>query len=182
LRLRLPEKPRLAVPRQVLRAGKPERERKNMALAIRFAEEKDLDILACLWIGLMEGRFAELSNLKITPENVERWKAFARSSVKHKLIKVAELEGEIIGYVFMNIGMHPLETIYKCANILDLFISEKHRGKGYGTELMHDAMKYMKSIGYEMVALNVLAVNTGAVKLYEREGFEKVFYTMKRPL
>lgn len=153
-----------------------------MALVFRFAEERDLDILTRMWTELMGGSFAELSNLKISPENMERWKMFAGTSIKHKLIKVALLDEEIIGYIFMNLGVHPLETIYRCANILDIFISEKHRGKGYGTQLMHDAMKYLKGIGYDMVALNVLAVNTGAVRLYEREGFEKVFHTMKKSL
>lgn len=153
-----------------------------MALVIRFAEERDLDALTVMWTELMGGTFAELSNLKISPENVGRWKIFAKTSIMHKLIKVALLDREIIGYIFMNLGVHPLETIYRCANILDLYVSEKYRGKGYGTKLLHDAMKYLKDIGYEMVALNVLTVNTGAVKLYEREGFEKVFHTMKRSL
>ncbi|MHC9538342.1 MAG: N-acetyltransferase family protein [Vulcanimicrobiota bacterium] len=153
-----------------------------MALVFRFAEERDLNTLTLMWTELMGGRFAELSNLKISPENAERWKMFAKTSIMHKLIKVAELDEEIIGYIFMNLGVHPLETIYRCANILDIYISEKHRGKGYGTQLIHDSMKYLKDIGYDMVALNVLAVNTGAVRLYEREGFEKVFYTMKKSL
>ncbi len=153
-----------------------------MALVFKFAEEHDLDTLARFWMELMGGTFAELSNLKVNPENVERWKLFARTFVRQKLIKVAVLDEEIIGYIFMNLGIHPFETIYKCANILDIFITEKHRGKGYGTLLMTDGMKYLKSIGYEMVALNVLAVNSGAIKLYEREGFEKVFHTMKRSL
>lgn len=153
-----------------------------MALVFRFAEERDLNTLTLMWTELMGGNFAELSNLKISPENAERWKMFAKTSIMHKLIKVAELDEEIIGYIFMNLGVHPLETIYRCANILDIYISEKHRGKGYGTQLMHDSIKYLKDIGYDMVALNVLAVNTGAVRLYEREGFEKVFYTMKKSL
>lgn len=54
------------------------------------------------------------------------------------------------------------------AEIDDLFVAEKHRGKGYGKELLLWALENIKA---DRVFLRVAAWNERAVKLYEKMGF-----------
>jgi ribosomal protein S18 acetylase RimI-like enzyme len=150
--------------------------------AIRFAAVEDLERVAELWVEFMGNGFDILSNLKMSRENTARWKCYAEIHIRQNMIKVAVLNGRIIGYILLSFGMSPFETLYKCGNILDIYIEKAHRRKGFGTILLHDGMDYLKSLGYQMVALNVLTENVQALRLYEREGFDKVFFTLKRYL
>jgi ribosomal protein S18 acetylase RimI-like enzyme len=153
-----------------------------MDITIRFAEEEDLDALVELWVDFMGNGFDILSNLKITPENIKRWKSLAHMYILQKMIKVAAANGRVVAYILMNYGIPPLDTIYRCANILDLYVKKEYRKRGIGTLLLKDGMDYLKEQGFQLVALNVLTENFEALSLYEREGFHKVFYTLKRYL
>ncbi len=153
-----------------------------MDVEIRFATEDDIDALVDLWIDFMGHGFDILSNLRMTPENIKRWKSFAQMNVYGKMIKVAELNRRIVGYILLSYGVPPLDTIYRCANVLDLFIRKEYRKRGIGTLLLRDGMDYLKEQGFQMVALNVLTENFEALQLYEKEGFHKVFYTLKKYL
>jgi GNAT superfamily N-acetyltransferase len=154
----------------------------TMDLVIRFAKVEDLQRISELWVEFMGDGFDILSNLKMSRDNTARWKCYAEIHIRQNMIKVAVLNGKIIGYILLSLGISPFETLYKCGNVLDLYIDKTHRRKGYGTVLLNDGLDYLKSLGYQMVALNVLTENAQALRLYEREGFDRVFYTLKKYL
>lgn len=151
-----------------------------MDIEIRFAKEEDLDLLVSMWVDFMGGDFGISSNFKVTKSNIEKWKCMARISIVQKMVKVVEVSGKLAGFLLMNIGSPPFDTIYKCALILELYIIPEHRRKGYGTQLLRAGMNYLKILGYEIIALNVLSENEEALRFYEREGFERAFYTLKK--
>lgn len=151
-----------------------------MEVVIRFAEKEDIDALVDMWIDFMGKGFDILTNLKMTPENIQRWRDFALMNIHQKMIKVAVLNGRIVGYILLSYGIPPLDTIYRCANVLDLFIREDCRKRGIGSLLLRDGMEHLKEQGFQMVALNVLTENLEALQLYEKEGFHRVFYTLKK--
>lgn len=55
--------------------------------------------------------------------------------------------------------------------ILALFVEEKLRGQGLGSQLLYRAEMRAKEYGYGRLILDVEAENKGAVRLYERRGF-----------
>ncbi len=62
-----------------------------------------------------------------------------------------------------------------CGNeIDDLFVSEFHRHKGYGRQLLIWAMDHIASCGYKEMVIHVAEWNQNAVQMYKKEGFEIV--------
>ena len=55
--------------------------------------------------------------------------------------------------------------------INDLFIKEKYRKKGYGTQLIKNLIKISRKEGKLHLISQVIADNKGAVKLHEKLGF-----------
>ena len=58
------------------------------------------------------------------------------------------------------------------AHLWDVLIDEEHRGRGYGKQLLKDAIRIAKQSGASRMVLTVNNSNTIAQKLYESEHFE----------
>ena len=58
--------------------------------------------------------------------------------------------------------------------ISSLALFEEFRGMGLGTEMISIARKQARERGLDALSLLVFEQNTGAVRLYEREGFREV--------
>jgi ribosomal protein S18 acetylase RimI-like enzyme len=58
--------------------------------------------------------------------------------------------------------------------ISSLALFDGFRGKGLGTEMISIARDQARERGFDALSLLVFEQNTGAVKLYEREGFREV--------
>ena len=59
-------------------------------------------------------------------------------------------------------------------SIQNLGLAPVHRGKGIGTTLLNQALAGFKKSGIGFVRLEVTSQNLGALRLYERLGFETV--------
>ena len=59
------------------------------------------------------------------------------------------------------------------ANLSNIGVAPKHRGKGYGRQILNFAMQTLKEAGDERSMLRVHADNSKAIGLYESLGFEK---------
>lgn len=85
-------------------------------------------------------------------------------------------DDEIIGYLYL---IENLKYFHDTVHISSLFIDVNHRGKGYGTLVMHQIMDFVKHKSpYKHISLNVLEGNTAARKLYKKFGFEDISHTM----
>ncbi|WP_142687766.1 GNAT family N-acetyltransferase [Chitinophaga polysaccharea] len=95
-----------------------------------------------------------------------------RIAQKDSVIFVVLLDAEIIGFtqlypIFTSLGM-------KRGWLLnDLYVLEEHRGRGAGKALLDKATAYGKSTNAAWLMLQTYIANTGAQKLYEKEGFKK---------
>lgn len=54
-----------------------------------------------------------------------------------------------------------------------LAIHPSHGGKGYGLRMLNEIIEFAKSRSFLRVELSVATVNTKAIRLYEKAGFEK---------
>jgi ribosomal protein S18 acetylase RimI-like enzyme len=103
---------------------------------------------------------------------------------------VAEREGEVIGqlcaYPEVASAEEPDEAVDPVLRpyarleipgtlyISSLAVFDGFRGMGLGTEMLSIARKQARERGLDALSLLVFEQNTGAVKLYEREGFREV--------
>lgn len=103
---------------------------------------------------------------------------------------VAEREGEVIG----QLCTYPIETdpaepdepvdpvlepygrleIPNTLYISSLALFDEFRGMGLGTRMLSIAREQARESGFDALSLLVFEQNTGALKLYEREGFRVV--------
>jgi [ribosomal protein S18]-alanine N-acetyltransferase len=89
---------------------------------------------------------------------------------------VAEQDGKVVGYV---VGYRSAENE---GHIFSVGVKEEYRGKGIGTELIHNICDMFVANGLKYARLEVRNSNKGAQKLYRSIGFvscwtEKKYYS-----
>lgn len=108
----------------------------------------------------------------------------------YKNCVVAELEGAVIGQLCTYpVESGPEETYEPTDPVLEpyegleipgtLYISslavfDEFRGRGLGTKMLSIAREQAQERSFDALSLLVFERNTGAVKLYQREGFREV--------
>ena len=87
------------------------------------------------------------------------------------ILWVAELNNEIIGCC----GVYPTKGLNEnCAELVKFYLSRNARGKGIGKELMQKCIRSAREFEYTQLYLESLPQFSKAVKMYEKEGFEKL--------
>lgn len=94
---------------------------------------------------------------------------------------VAETEGHIAGFAF---AQTQVTSPYTCVvprrfgYIFDIVVDPAVRGQGTGKKLLDAVKDWSKAQGHTYLELSVLPENTGAMRLYEREGYQPVIHTL----
>ncbi|QIZ85803.1 GNAT family N-acetyltransferase [Bermanella marisrubri] len=85
---------------------------------------------------------------------------------------VAEHEGEILGSYYLKTNMSgPGSHVCNCGYM----VSDSARGKGVATAMCEHSQEQARQLGYRAMQFNFVAsTNTGAIRLWEKLGFEKV--------
>ncbi|WP_332632488.1 GNAT family N-acetyltransferase [Halalkalibacter flavus] len=86
----------------------------------------------------------------------------------------------ICGWVLLGEAKTPVNS-ETMGMVLELYVLQPYRKKGFGHMLMNYALHYFKQKKLKKVQLNVFAGNF-AKKLYEQMGFKDVSTLMERPL
>ena len=89
--------------------------------------------------------------------------------MSHSLYLVALTQGELCGWLELNrLSAKRLSHIA----LLTLAVAKAHRRSGVASQLLSEGYVWAKRFNIKKITLNVRANNHGAVRLYEREGFE----------
>jgi ribosomal-protein-alanine N-acetyltransferase len=120
-------------------------------IAIRPMEESDLDAV----MAIEQASF---------PAPWQRVHFQHELSAPHSFPFVAAADGAVAGYVC-------LMSLFEEAQILDIAVDPRQRGRGIARRLMERAFVVARAQGAEFVALEVRASNAAAIALYERLGF-----------
>ena len=108
--------------------------------------------------------------LPLTKEGHLKWirEKVDKGSTEQFIIELKDKTG--IGSVYLQ----HIDNDRKSAEF-GIFIGDESRsGKGYGDEALKLILSYAKAeLGLHMIELKVLSDNEGALKLYEKNGFEK---------
>lgn len=118
-------------------------------------------------------------NLECLPENYSSYFYIDLHRRFPKTFLVAEVEGEIQGYIMCRIerGFSKLHTFrpMKLCHVVSIAVREPYRRRGIGTALMLEAMRNgRKEYGTGECYLEVRVTNEPAIRLYEKLGFVKV--------
>jgi putative acetyltransferase len=87
------------------------------------------------------------------------------------ILWVAESEGEVVGCC----GLLPIAGIGdEYVELVKFYLSAKARGKGIGKALMQKTIISAKDLGYKGIYLESLPHFATAVKMYEKDGFQRL--------
>lgn len=94
------------------------------------------------------------------------------SDLDHHIVFVAELDNLVIGWIHVYIC--PLLVSPFQAQLGGLVVHSKHRGKGIGTRLMHQAEAWSKSHGckYLTIFTNITRIETHI--FYDHIGYQNI--------
>lgn len=81
---------------------------------------------------------------------------------------IAELEGDICGMALV----YPRYSTWKgpVIHLEDLIVKESHRGRGIGSRLLDEVVRYGRDRGVKRISWEVLDWNEPAIKFYEDKG------------
>ena len=134
---------------------------------IRPAGTADLPVLGHLGALLMRVHHDFDTRRFLSPGNdSERGYAwFLGTQIEDKdcLVLVAELDGDVIGYVYAA-------------------VAPAHRGSGAGSQLLDAAIEWLRGRGMPRVMLWTAEHNTGGQRLFARSGFRRTMVEMTREL
>ena len=94
---------------------------------------------------------------------------------------VAETEDGIAGFAFaqtQDTSPYTCVVPRRFGYIFDIVVDPVVRGLGTGKKLLDAVKTWSKEQGHTHLELSVLPENTGALRLYEREGYQPVIHTL----
>jgi ribosomal protein S18 acetylase RimI-like enzyme len=148
-------------------------------MLIRKATIEDLPVLLQFEQGIITTERPFDSTLKPDPISYYDLEAFIASAEVQVL--VAEIDGDIAGGGYARIKRNP-DTYYdfeKYAYLGFMYVLPAHRGKGINQAIIEELKKWVAEQGLVEIRLEVYNDNTGAIKAYEKAGFEKRMIEMR---
>lgn len=94
-------------------------------------------------------------------------------------ILVAEIESQIVGFVFTRIEPASIEALSDVSGwIHDIFLDESARGHGLGKALLEAAINALRELGANTLMLAVSPKNETARRVFEKQGFRLTMLLM----
>lgn len=98
-------------------------------------------------------------------------------------VLVAELNGEVLGYVYAGIEPQSWKELREEAGFIhDVAVEERGRRMGVATVLIEAAMEWFRARGMPRVLLWAAEPNSDAKRLFARLGFRRTMVEMTREL
>ncbi len=151
---------------------------------IRPAQPADLPRVAQLAARLVAQHHAFDALRFFQPERVEEgyawWfgKELSRDGV---VLLVAEVDDEIVGYVYARIEERDWNALLDaCGALHDIYVDEAQRRHGVATGLARAALDALARKGAPRVVLHTAAANEGAHRFFEKLGFRRTMIEMTR--
>jgi diamine N-acetyltransferase len=149
-----------------------------MALQLHKCTAEDMDQL--VWIST--STFREVFGPLNAKENLEEYidKAFNYQQLKSEMdnknaaFYFCYNQDKLIGYFKINREEAQLEKFdAKSIELERIYVLKEFRNKKFGQKMLEKAIQLGRETGVEFIWLGVWENNSGAIKFYQRNGFEK---------
>lgn len=140
------------------------------SVSVREATLEDAEALRHYVSEIFAERLPTLFEHSVVP-TIEDERVFIAncSDSENSVLLLAELDHKIVGVLDFHGYDHP----QRChSGALGMSVSPGYRGRGIGTELLKYLFDWASSHSITRIELEVLGNNHGAIRLYERLGFE----------
>ncbi len=141
---------------------------------IRKARPRDVDALVGLWIEFMDFHTALDSGFVRAVDAADRWAAYITERIEDCCfaVLVAEIDGEVVGYVVATeIQYPPITTIRSYGFLQEIAVTEKHRKRGIGRRLFEAAEQWLLDRGVSRIEVKVDVLNPDSRAFWESAGF-----------
>lgn len=145
---------------------------------VREPTPEDVDALADLWVDLAADQRRHGSHLAAAP-NRETARDLIAGRVVSDGVRVAAGE-RLVGFVTFVIERGAYQQDTTRGLVHDLYVAPAWRDTGVGSRLLTAAEDALADDGAEVVAVEALADNGGAQRLYERHGYDVHRVEMER--
>ena len=138
-------------------------------MIIRDAVEADLPAIVEIFNVAILSR---ISTAVLDPVSVEeRWPWFHRHSPDSFPLWVAEIDGQIAGWL----SFHPYirRPAYRRTGEISLYVREQFRRAGVGRRFLEKAIAVAPSLKLSAVVGCIFGHNEASLRLFERAGFER---------
>jgi putative acetyltransferase len=136
---------------------------------VRRVDKKDNVAMANIIRTVMPEYGASGAGFAIHDSEVDNiFEAYSRPATAYF---VCELDGKVVG----GGGVAPLEGgDPKICELKKMYFLHEARGKGLGQKVLTSCLNAAKEIGFQLCYLETFNTMKDAMKLYERNGFEKI--------
>lgn len=152
-----------------------------MTVVVRRAAAEDAEVIAEFALRLFAqhraydpDRFARLSD-----RGGAAWYYGERAEADDAAVLVAELDGRIVGFAFLEYEeLNYADLLENAVRLHDIFVVEEARGSGAGKKLIDAAAEKARSFGADKMILSVAAKNEFAKSFFESRGFKPTMVEM----
>ena len=104
--------------------------------------------------------------------------------IENQYVVVAEVEGEIVGYLAGSIYNDLTYSYYDgiTAEANNMFVKENFRDYGIGSKLMNSFVEWCKTNNAKRIMVTASSKNEKTIKFYHKMGFEDINLTLKKEL
>lgn len=99
-------------------------------------------------------------------------RAYAESLRGRRILLVAEMQGQIVGQIFLQVDSGLSGGAGRAAYLYALRVRPEFRNRAIGTGLVREAESILRQRGFSRALISVAKDNDPARRLYERLGFE----------
>lgn len=104
-------------------------------------------------------------------------------SGKDGICFLAEHDGKALGYLAGSvIDADKTRSNIVVANLDNMMVATEHQGKGIGTKLVSEFVKWAKANKAERIDVSAYAGNKDAIKFYEKIGFKPLSISLEHDL
>jgi diamine N-acetyltransferase len=148
-----------------------------MRLKVRAAEEADVPAISALAKRTWADAFGSSVSSEDRAAELEKTRSeeYFRSALAADTILVAELDGDLVGYVqFGDVRIPEVEAQPCDQGLHRVYVETDLHGRGIGRELVNAALAHPRLAAARRVYLAVWEKNANAIGLYESLGFRTV--------
>lgn len=141
-----------------------------MTVSIEKPPNDAAETLAKMWVELASDQKNVGSHL-CAETNLAAAEQTMLGHIVSKTVRIARVDGHIVGFVTYGAESESYQQDVDRGFIFNVFVKAPYRSQGIGTKLLGSAERHLAEMGFDVIALQLLAANDDAERFYNRHGY-----------